>query len=817
MRIWKKVLCLTLSILLLFTLVACDPKEDTPGGTTDGSGGVDSTTSTTTSADGANPEGTTTTGTGTTNDSGSANTPTKPADLGNIIPAGYGTDAWKPFGTPAFYNEKPLTTNTKVFPNSYVETKNGRTRMYINGKETAPIMYFGAFQTAGQISEVMDTIGHMMATGNNYVYVDVNINISNENVRYASIKTALEDVLLEYPDAYLLVRYTPWANAEFYGGNASTDNITFKNGSQLGLASMASDAFINGAVEQTREMIAYLSQYPEVANRIVGYIPLVYETGEWFSKDYWDGPVDYSQASVNKFRQWLKYRYGNDVAALRKAWGNNSVTFESATIPQRIPGFNRGNSGFDTGELYQLASQNRSAVDYLLYLGDITVNRMEQFARAVKMETGNRSLFVAFYGYHTELFSPASQHFNAAQLLNNNDIDMLGSPVNYENRNEGGTGISMTFANSVNANNKIWMDESDYRSPFTYKKENMTITGDLRYIKTAQGMYEVQRREMGRLMVEGSGTWWADIGSEGWFNDRQFWAEQKKLSDLYVKYNQIAKGDQYDAAFIMDEASAVLAGSPWTTYMSLLRGGRHAMATSGINFSMYLMEDLLAGKVSADLLVILNCNTLTADEQKKLEAQVHKDGRTVMWMTGFGELTDAQIKALTGMTFSKVDSPSSLALTLKPNAAANFSGNTVLLPKLLDPLYKVTSTDVNVLGAFGDGTPGMVSKKVGKSTQIFCASDVLTIPLLQSVAKMAGVNVYLSTGDVYYGNDNLAVIHTKTAGKKTITLSKKSDVYCYFTKKWHLGVTEVTVDMAAETTEYFFIGSQKEFKAAGIG
>ncbi len=808
MRIWKKVLCLLMSVLMLFALVACgDTNGPSDGNSTTTGSNASSTASSTTNGQ-SGTSGTSSSGSGTTD---------KPNQAGAIVPAGYGTDVWKPFGTPDFYEEEPMTTNAKVFPNSYVETKNGRTRMYIDGKETAPIMYFGAFQTAGQVSQVMDTIGHMMETGNNYVYVDVNINVSNVALRYASIKTLLEDVLFEYPDAYLLVRYTPWASAAFYGGDPATDNITFKDGSQPGQASLASDVYIKGAVEQTREMIAYLSQYPEVANRIVGYIPLVYETGEWFSRNYWDGPVDYCQASVNKFREWLKYRYGNDVDALRQAWGNSSVSFETATIPDRIPGFNRGNNGFDTGDLYQLESRNRPAVDYLLYLGDITVNRMEQFARAVKMETGDRSLFVAFYGYHTELFSPASQHFNVTQLLNNEDIDMLGSPVNYENRNEGGTGVSMTFANSINSNNKIWMDESDYRSPFTYKKENMSITGDLRYIKTAKGLYEVQRREMGRLMVEGSGTWWADIGSEGWFNDRQFWETQKELSDLYVKYNKIAKGDQYDVAFVMDESSAALAGSPWTTYMSLLRGGRHVMATSGINYSMYLMEDLLAGKVSADLVVMLNCGTLSADEQKKLEAQVHKDGRTVMWMTGFGELTDAQIQALTGMTFTRIEPSYDLSLTLCPNAAANFNGNAVVKSKMLSPIYKATSTDVNVLGTFSDGTPGMVSKKVGNSTQIFCASDTLTIPLLQSVAKMAGVNVFLSTGDVYFGNDSLAVIHAKSASSKTITLSQKSDVYCYFSNKWYLGVTEVTIPMEAETTEYFFIGDQKEIRAAGIG
>ena len=277
MAMWKKTLCLLLSVLLLFTLFACHPADDpadATDGTTTGVGG-ETPNGTTSGSDGQDIAQNGTTATGKPDDSTD-----KPAVLGNIIPAGYGTNAWKPFGTPDFYDEKPLTANAKVFPNSYVETENGRTRMYIDGKETAPIMYFGSFMTTGRVSEVMETIGHMMDTGNNYVYVDVHINVANESVRYASIKTALEDVLYEYPDAYLLVRYTPWANAAFYGGNAATDNITFKDGSQLGLASMASDAFINGAVEQTREMISYLSQYPEVANRIVGYIPLLYETGE---------------------------------------------------------------------------------------------------------------------------------------------------------------------------------------------------------------------------------------------------------------------------------------------------------------------------------------------------------------------------------------------------------------------------------------------------------------------------------------------------------------------------------------------------------
>lgn len=813
MRKAKQFLSLALSFLLLFSLVACTP-TDGDGSTTGGSTTTADTSSensdTPTSGNGV--VATTTTAktdpgnSGSSNNTGGSNS--KPADEWTIIPAGYGTDAWKPFGTPDFYDDQPLTSNATVFPNTDLKTVNDRTRLYVNGKETAPIMYFGAFMTSGQVSEVMSTIGHMMDTGNNNVFVDVHINIENKNVRYASIKTALEDVLLEYPEANLLVRYTPWASAEFYGGS-NDENITFADGSQPGPASLASDSWINGAVQQTRELIAYLSEYPEIASHILGYIPLVYNSGEWFSYDYWEGPIDYSAANQRKFREWLRYRYDNDVAALRKAWGNSSVTFETAEIPDTIAGYKR-NAG-DNGELFQLDTQYRPSVDYLLYYNDLTTSRLEQFARAVKMETKDRSLFIAFYGYHTELFSSASGHYNMSQLLNNEDIDMLGGPVNYESRNEGGTGISMTFANSVNSNNKIWMDESDYRSYFTYQGLNADN------IQSEDGLFQVMRRVMGRLMVEGSGTWWADIASLGWFNDREFWEEVKELSDLYVKYNQIAGKSGYDIAFILDEAGASLSGSPWAHFWNLLRTSRHNIASSGLSFSMYTMADLMNGKVDEPVLVMLNCYSLTASQQKKLEAQVHKDGRTVMWMTGFGELSSTQVKALTGMDFMQVKNFNYKAINLKSNTAANFSGSGTVIGNILKPLYKVTSSDVKVLGTFDDGTAGLVSKKVGNSTQIFCASDMLTAPLLKSVAKMSGINVYLSSDDVYYGNDSLAVIHTKTAGNKTITLPQKSDVYCYFTGKWYLGVTEVTVNMKKQATEYFFIGNQKELQAAGIG
>ena len=48
------------------------------------------------------------------------------------------------------------------------------------------------------------------------------------------------------------------------------------------------------------------------------------------------GFYDYSPTAVQRFREWLKRKYGS-VEALKRAWGNDTVTFDNAIPPQPLP------------------------------------------------------------------------------------------------------------------------------------------------------------------------------------------------------------------------------------------------------------------------------------------------------------------------------------------------------------------------------------------------------------------------------------------------------------------------------------------------
>lgn len=738
----------------------------------------------------------------------SQSNPTVPAN-DKRIPAAYGTAQWKPFGTAAIYSAKAQNTHINQLTPASIESKDGRSHMLVNGKEVAPVSFFGS-HLGGYTELTYETYEKMQKVGANYIYVDVHINISNPNVRYASVKTQLEDVIYAYPDAYLFVRYTPWASASFYGLPNSED-IVFQDGTKPGACSIASDEWIKQAVTMTREMIAYLSQDKEVASHIIGYIPLVNNSGEWFSQGYWEGMADVSEANTRKFREWLKYRYNNDVSALRKAWGNNSVTFETAKVPVTAPGLGANN---DTEHLFLLEAEEQIYVDYSLYYCDLTCDRIEQLARAVKLETGGKSLFTTFYGYHCELFGAVSGHYNLTRLLQCKDVDIIGGPVGYEHREAtGGIASYMSIFSSVAAAGKMWFDESDYR---TYLSKNGE-TGFSPFANSDELIRGTQK-EMAKMMVFGTGTWWADIGAQGWFNDQTFWNEVAELSDLYMKYNKVAAKAKADVAFIVDEAGMALDGAPRNVDFALIRGSRQPIYKSGLNFGYYLLDDLLNGKVEAKMLVMLSCNSLSDSQLQALKKQVQQDGRTVLWMNGFGELTADQVKKLTGFQYSLVEKTGSESLTLPNNSSYGFPGASSFNAQLYDVYTKITAGNgVTTLGTLSGGAPGLSAVKAGKSTQMFYVGYNLTSELLRAVAESAGIPVYAAGNDTYYGNGSLSFINAGTAGNKTLSLPKKSDVYCYYTRRWYTGVTSVTLNMKAGQNELFFIGSKSALQAAGIG
>jgi len=103
------------------------------------------------------------------------------------------------------------------------------------------------------------------------------------------------------------------------------------------------------------------------------------------------GIYDYSPIAIKRFREWLKKTYNNDIEALRKAWGNESVTFDNALPPQPLlsPKSYRELVEFINGP----GDTRKQWLDWMLFRLEEKITCMLHFAKLYKRLDPNHVLF----------------------------------------------------------------------------------------------------------------------------------------------------------------------------------------------------------------------------------------------------------------------------------------------------------------------------------------------------------------------------------------------------------------------------------------
>ena len=146
---------------------------------------------------------------------------------------------------------------------------------------------------------------------------------------------------------------------------------------------------------------------------------------------------------------------------LRQAWGNESVSFDTAKIPSKAQRLHSG-----LGSLRDPAKE-QPVVDFYLFNSSLVAETITHFARAVKEMTQGKKLVGVFYGYTLQLCGEQRQqnagHLALEKLLESPDVDFLCSPTSYAFRQMGGEGTShfMSLHGSVRLHGKLWFDEND--------------------------------------------------------------------------------------------------------------------------------------------------------------------------------------------------------------------------------------------------------------------------------------------------------------------------------------------------------------------
>ena len=249
----------------------------------------------------------------------------------------------------------PTVTPPVALEGSYVKVVDGNPKLFIADKEAEITGFFVTSNPLKSSEDYEDVINYIdKAAANNLTFVIVRLSWFNMD----------ETEQTELPqDAGELINWTTLDNVFDYAASKGvfvvpafkskipplwwyelTPNVkeivqTNDSGKALKMASFNApehdkyaDQVITAMVNRYKDHPALLGWHPlhgcSNQNDYPGGLTFQFGAIGWY---------DYSEFARQRFRDWLREKYNNDVSALRSAWDDPTVTFESAELPKPLP------------------------------------------------------------------------------------------------------------------------------------------------------------------------------------------------------------------------------------------------------------------------------------------------------------------------------------------------------------------------------------------------------------------------------------------------------------------------------------------------
>ena len=585
------------------------------------------------------------------------------------------------------------------------------------------------------------------------------------------------------------------------------------------MTSLFSEAWRRMAEEAMEAFVGYFMHHPVYADHIVAYHIGGGESDEWFHFGYREGGCDVSEAAQKAFREYVRRKYGNDRARLRDAYGRNDLDFEDIRISCPIPG-NTGRNPYPT--YYLSKPEEQIHADYNELLSGRVADLIKGFARIVKRVTGGDTVVMCFYGYWYELGGDSkSGHFALQRLLECPDIDGFSSPVGYWDRDLGGTGPYMCAIDSVVAHHKMWFVENDIRTFLVYRREPGDTKDGFQNLYNFEDLYEVYKREAGTQMIRGCASWYMDLAGRGWFYHPAIWDQIRSLRDLYTATMPHITPYIPEVAVVLDEEEVYKIASAHGTFGYTTFNMRMTFYRLGLAVGFYSGDDWLAGKADgAKLTFLLNPTGLKGFKGERALEKIHRPGQTTVFIYGFGDMDQTEMRRLTGMTLARAEACAETKLPVEMEFIGSWEGcRNVSAGRKVDvnPLFYVEDDYSEAFARYtadeAKGKIGFALKRQDDYQTVFFGGFELDKDLLLRLARLAGVREYGYFGDYILPGPQLMITHTTTAGEKTVRFPRVCDVYDYFENRWYEQVDAVTKKLDMGKTFLYIYGSRREIEA----
>ena len=610
---------------------------------------------------------------------------------------------------------------------------------------------------------------------------------------FSAVETRYERIIAVDPDARFHLRLNfevqPgdwWMKA--YPGECEITS----EGKPFG-QSFASEVWRRQVKNFLKAFIAHLNRTGTI-DRVIAFQTGAGHTGEWVKGETSMSALcgDYSEPMRRHFRSWLRRHYGDDLSALRAAWNDPSISFDTAEVPSAEQQLQAKHDTFRD------PARERNVIDYYRCFADLSSGLLIDFCRTAKEATGGKKLAGAFYGYLMELawnggffderpdsdYSTyqRSGHLGLRQVLESPYVDFLVCPYSYGYRGLGGDAPAMQPTESARLHGKLCILEDDTRT-------HISPDPNYGHVNSLAESLAILRRNFARVATHGQGMWWLSQSINP--------AKEPAFAPLLSSFRELGefllqtdRTPSAEIAVLLDDLSFFYESDRSYLDVPLIFQQRlWGLPRIGAPFDTFLLQDLIEGRLRPyKLYFFLNSFQLDKARRESLKRELRKDGRVALWVYAPGYLDEGpsleHMRDLTGFNFGLSETPWGPLMHIVDFDHPVTAG----LPQdlfwgtnsKLRPIFYLDDPHARVLGqvVFSQGNckPGMGIKTFPGWTSIYVAAPNLPAALLRGIARFSGVHLYNEAGDVLYATRELLGVHSVSGGDRTFRLPREVEV-----------------------------------------
>lgn len=724
-----------------------------------------------------------------------------------------------------------------------VRNVDGRPRLFIDDKITVPVLYmnqkgnFGDYAGMEEIAKVPLMVSAVHLTNN----VDTRFPTvhpgweEGEKFDFTTSLEWLEKATTNAPNSLFILNFQilwpeDWINSHpdevwldangrraygnwlHFGGFA--DVLPEGKGVRW-WPSPSSDVAIESAAKGIHAFVDLIKDKP-YAHRIVGCFISGGHDGQFYTAMH----PDFSPPAQRAFKEWLRHRYHTN-EKLQEAWKDQSVTFETAEVPDYLRLWKRSER---YGGVFLNPATDQRFADHHEFQSEQGLRIRERLADAFKEAMKKKTI-----GMTWQLGGGVGQGVEQ-RLLHSNGLDMLVTQPSYYLRQPGYIGGMRTPLASFSLHQKMSVLELDLRTWLRTGGNELT-SFRLGAAMNPEMFRNIYRKLAAQMIASGHGFWLYDIVPVH-FRDPEM---MEIIAEGVRAYEELELANKRPfqpevAIVVSDTASSWMADAmkrpPLIPRLETLTSSH--LAESGVPTDLLYLADLLKVQEQRKYKVIIFMDAFRLEDSEISAIQEHlkKDGTTLIWNYASGYLTRDGLStqamyALTGIQIEAKNCETYPAVqflkekhawTKDLEGASGLGGLNWLMVRGLVPedafkgveRFIIQDETATPLAAYENGEAAVGVKKFPDWTSVyFGMPGTLDARLLNRIARDAGVHVLADPGVAVEFNGHFLSLHGLQNKTVTVSLPEESIVFDFDSNEKVGEGREIQINLHAGQTRWF--------------